>query len=548
MDIVLALCKAVPSVTLLDHAEKLVTEFGAYLPNVCGALRFPHISRHTELLPWESLSYNLTVALLTLGMRYPSLRHEALHSISAYLDRCLGVCSSLLPLEGYGDFNEEAGDFTTAIKVASLSVSLNGFLDAASTRSGFWSPHEQLELIKQLRSLLSDNFLVHVETAFSIIRNTEQSIPSLQIWRRYSKRFAIEQRPLGAMLLRRGFMRFIRSCTSPTDRNGAPVPEETLLNQYMHGVEHDGLELSYDARSPLINFLEDVINDQLQLLEDGSDYLQLGSTWQQQLSFSVKAAALLAYLNCIILDESGTEIDTGALLRWLEETLTNPDQMANQELATVALKAMVVLTKLSPSSASNTVRSLLGPVVQSGLSSAITSAATDCLAETLRLLSQDTVIGTLYSLGNVLSPNQSLEKTNQQAAITSERTTDSPQTLAPQGQEYSGSLISLSLSNEEEAPLMYGNVIHAIVTIAARSNDSNIIALAQSILLQKIGKISISVDSCIVEETAALALSSDLAEFQLLLKFHSRLHQDALQQNNSVILDAVSNQTIATPH
>jgi hypothetical protein len=47
------------------------------------------------------------------------------------------------------------------------------------------------------------------------------------------------------------------------------------------------------------------------------------------------------------------------------------------------------------------------------------------------------------------------------------------------------------------------------------------------------------VDACIVKETATLALNSDEGEFQLLLKFYSRLYRDGLSQNNNLILDAV---------
>jgi phosphatidylinositol 4-kinase len=56
------------------------------------------------------------------------------------------------------------------------------------------------------------------------------------------------------------------------------------------------------------------------VLEDGSDYLQLSSAWQQRLAFSVKAFALEAFLHCMVIDEEIADAET--LLGWLEDSLT----------------------------------------------------------------------------------------------------------------------------------------------------------------------------------------------------------------------------------
>jgi phosphatidylinositol 4-kinase len=101
-------------------------------------------------------------------------------------------------------------------------------------------------------------------------------------------------------------------------------------------------------------------------------------------------------------------------------------------------------------------------------------------------------------------------------------------------------MISLSISGEEETSLVYGNVAHAIVTIANGCGDPKITALSQSMLLQKIGRVSLVVDACIIEKAAALAVESGQMELRVLLKLYARLSHDAIRQGSQLIVDAVS--------
>ena len=54
------------------------------------------------------------------------------------------------------------------------------------------------------------------------------------------------------------------------------------------------------------------------LIEDGADYLQLGTACQPRLAFSVKAFALALYCTCVILGGSAGGIDS-QLYHWFEE-------------------------------------------------------------------------------------------------------------------------------------------------------------------------------------------------------------------------------------
>ncbi|EEH47921.2 1-phosphatidylinositol 4-kinase STT4 [Paracoccidioides brasiliensis Pb18] len=534
LDVLLALCKAASKPSSLDQATNLVTQLAGYLPNSHLLPLHPSpFLHHIKPSPWEALTYNLSVALLSLGSRFPCYQSEIIQSVVSYLDNCLHGTESLPALRNRTNDERELGDSQTVVEVASITVSLVGFLDAASVYANFWTPEERLEIIRQLRLILSEQFLITVETVSSTLRNSELPDRVLLDWRRYARRYASRGRPLGAMLLQQAFMRFIRASTSPARADGRTISEIDLLDEYISRAEVT--KQNQADQLVLVQPLAEIIAEQIHQLEDGADYLQLGSAWQQRLAFSAKSFALVSFLNCVIIDEDSTDADL--LFSWLEDTLLNPDQMADGELAVVVLKSITVLAKLFSSMALNTTRCFLKFIVHNGQSGGTVVVAARCLANTLRLLSQDTVIGTLYSLGNVLSSGPTAEKTYQ---LMADGIVTNPRSLVlPYPQTSDGSMISLNLNEDAETSTTYRNVVHAIVTIATSCNDSKIVALAQSMLLQKIGKINAVVNACIIEETAALALHSDEPEFQLLLKFYSRFYSEALLQNNTFIIDAV---------
>lgn len=512
-----------------------MSQLSVYLPESHSQLLRPSPFLHNiKPSPWEVLTHDLTFALLSLGSRHPSLRPAVAKSIAAYIQHCLSTADALSPsAQDEQSENGETGDVQDAAGIASITVSLVGFLEASAVYGQFWSTEDRVEIISQLRLILSEKFFVTVETASSSIRNSSASEPKLRDWRRYARRYAANGRPLGAMLLQQSFMQLTESCTSPITVGGQTVQGNALLDRYMDG---QGItrQNNNDDDISLVELVAEIVVDEMHLLDDGADYLHIGSAWQQQQAFSVRSFALVSFLNCIILDEESADIDT--LLAWLEETLADPIQMASEQMAPVALKCMAVISRLEPSNASSLARILLRFIVHGGASGATVAIAARCLAQVLGVLSQDAVITTLYSLGNVLSSGPSASRS---PSILPDDGVGYPKHLQPHTQTTNGSLVSLPYSGEEETSITYANVIHAIMTIATNCDDGNIIDLAQSMLRQKIGRISNAVDSFIIQESAALALCSGQTEFQLLLKFYTRLWEDGVDQSNASIHDAV---------
>ena len=534
LDILLALCKAAPALADQGHAEKLLSQLSNYLPEA-------HVQVFNESpylhdigpSPWEALTYQLSNALLSIGINHPALRSGVLGSTRLYLQRCAQSLDAIWSGIYRDTESSQYGDDQDAAEIASISVSLLGFMEAATSQAHFWLSSERLELLRQLQDILSERFLVAVETSSSTIRNSSHSQNDFRSWRKYLRRYAARGNPLGAMLLQKGFMRYVLACTSRLLANEAAVESGDTLYQYMAGIP---LERAHDQEvdDAMIEYLSDIIGDQMRVLEDGSDYLQIGSAWQQRLAFLVKGYALEAFLHCMVIDEDIA--DAELLFGWLEDTLTNQVQMADENLADIVLKSLAVVAKYMPDSASNFARILLRFIVQGISHAPVVAIAAQSLSYILRILSQDAIITTLYSLGNVLSSGSGAEKTHHMSP--------SPDPggisrVASGNNMRTASVISLSMSGDEETSVVCGNVTHAIVMIATSCNDPRITALAQTMILQKVGRINLVVDARILEEAAILAVSGKENEFRALLRFYARINHEAVPKNNGVISGAI---------
>jgi phosphatidylinositol 4-kinase len=487
--------------------------------------------REIEPSPIEALSYHLATALLSLGTNQESLKNNVSETLWDYLDGCVQAASVIA--QGTGSENGSSSEIEDAIHVATVTLSVLGFLDAAATYANFWTASERLHLITRIKEILSEAFLVAVETAFSTIRNSHAARGILREWKRYARHYAAIGRPLGAMLLQRSFMWLLVASSSLLHANIDVLRGNDILSLLMSGTKISRTDTDFTSIGTMAEFAA----DEMSLLEDGADYLRLGSTWQQRLAFSVKAGALTSYLNCALLNEDAADPDI--LMTWLEDTLADSVQMADEILANVVFQSMALISKLSPSFAPNVSRLLPRFIVQGGASGNTVSVASTCLAYVLQILSQDSIITTLYTLGNVLSSSSNPERALS-GGINGDLGSDGGTNATfYNGKQSTGSSISLAITGEEETSAVYGNVVQAICGIAASCNDPKITALAQSMLIQKINKVSRSIDARIITEAASLALSGGPLEFRSLLKLYAKVSHDGVLQKNEILLGAV---------
>ncbi|CAJ2501429.1 Uu.00g042820.m01.CDS01 [Anthostomella pinea] len=538
-EVLIALCKAAPLVQSSQSAQKLVNQLIPYVHESHAQTFVPSPTfNKIEPSPNEALALSLTAALLSLGNRYDSLHETVSDNIWNFLAAVRTAIQGIVQpkTEEYVEPSLE-----DAIRTVTIAISLLGFLDAASAQTDFWRTGGRLALIQRLRNLLSVPFLTAVDGALSVIRNADVTDRTAKEWKRCLRHYAHQGRPLGPMLLQRSFMWLLVSATSLLIGDVKVLKTSHVLDMLMsrEGLLRPGSPNSPDADFRSIEMYASIAQEEMERLEAGDDYLQLGSVSQQRLACDVKASAIISFLNCSVLNEDAADPDL--LMGWLQETLDNTTQMFDETLASAVLRSMAILSRLSPTFAPIVIRLLPRFIVQTSPSSHTVAIASKCLAFSLNTLSHDAVISTLYTLGNVLSPSTDQNGTNGTNGTNGDMVPDGTGlSNIYHGRQSTGSSISLQVEGEEDTTVIYSNIVLAICSIAKTCNDEKITALAQSMLLQKLTKVNQAVDSQIVVGASVLSLSGGQLELRSLLRLYSRISHTALADDNTVVLEAVT--------
>ncbi|KAI0012168.1 hypothetical protein F4779DRAFT_569677 [Xylariaceae sp. FL0662B] len=534
-EVLLALCQAAPMVQSSQSAQKLVDQLIPYALDA-HAQTFHHspFFNKIEPSPIEALTSNLTAALLSLGKNYDDVHETISDNIWAILAALRTAIQGIIPPKSVEYVEQSLED---AIRTATIAISLLGFLDAAAAQVDFWRTGGRLALIQRVRNLLSESFLTAVDGAFSTIRNAHSSDRNAKEWKRILRHYAHQGRPLGPILLQRSFMWLLVSATSLLIADVKVFKGSHILDLLMakDGVLSPGSSTSPDADFRSIETYASIAQEEMERLGVAADFLRLGSIPQQNLACAVKASAMIGFLNCTVLNEDAADPDI--LIGWLQECMDDSMQMLDETLASAVLKSMAILSRILPNFAPTVTRLLPRFIVQTTPSASTAAVASKCLAFVLHLLSQDAVITTLYTLGNVLSPGT--DQTAQNVSSSDLRASGIEPSNIYQRRLSIGSDVSLEIKGEEDNTAAYSNIVQAICNIAKMCDDEKITALAQAMLLQKLSKVNQFVDSHIIQGASVLSLSGGQLEFRSLLRLFSRISRTALADNNIAILDAV---------
>lgn len=532
LEVLVALCRAAPSITSLEHAERLLQQITPYLPEAhAQTFRSSPFLRDFQPSPWEVLVHEVTSAVLAIGAKHPSLREQAVATIMSAVKVFVAQGERIVWANSSEDTDEDEIDIVRATRTIRFTVSFLGFLIALSEWPETCSVEERTSTIARLQVVLSERSLVAIEGTLSSIRNSYGQNRQVREWKRVLKSYASKGRPLGAMLLQHAFMQYVTAAAATMITSPTNVKDSNLLDHLLREMPVQ-VRANEDIDEDSLESLVDLLAEQIALQEADADYLQLGSAWQQNLAFSAKANNLVSYLCCSLVNEEVADADV--LMNWLEAVVMDPVQLANEKLASTTLKCLAVLAHTSPAFASSLGRSLPRLIVQGRMTDRTASIAADVLADILQLLSQDLLISTLYSLGNVLSTGNN--KANLSLFFDGNASINGSSSLYAQNN--AGSTISLITSDMEETAVVHGTVVEAIVAIARRSQDEKITALAINMLVQKIGRASIGVDAKIITGSAALGLQCGPNELRPLLRLYSRLASEALIQDNELLLRA----------
>lgn len=543
LEVLVALCHAAPLVQTTKDATSLLQQLMPYVPEAHRqTLRSSPIHQH--LPPWELLSYDLTSAVLSLGLNHPSLRVEALECIDRTLEELTSSAEKSAWITAQTDAAIETEGAERLLPAIQLTVSLLGFLSASAEYVQVWSADDRILIMQKLRNILSEKFMVSLEGALSAVRNARTGGRIVKDWKRWVRHYATQARPLGAMLLQHAFMRVVEESVVFLVAGRTPLRSSELMDTLIK--RSPLVERASSMATPeMIGSFTELIVDEINLLEEDADYLQVSSAWQQSLAFEVKASSLRSFMCCSLLDEDIADDDI--LMIWLDGITADDIQMGNERLAQTVLKCMAIMARTSSAIASNLTRSLPRLIVQGKMTSKTAALAGECLARAVKQLSQDVVISTLYSLGNVLSTTGTDKAAGISPFVDGNGSVN--QSMAPYGsQQALGSALSLVVSNEEETAVVYGTIIQAIVAIANTCMDETITALVISMLVQKMGRISPAVDAKIVIETAAVGRNSGPNELRALLRLYTRISSEAILQGNDLNSSAVLEARVRLAH
>ncbi|TGJ81045.1 hypothetical protein E0Z10_g7721 [Xylaria hypoxylon] len=533
-EVLIALCKTAPVIQNSQSAQKLANQLIPYIleSHVQSFVPSPGFNR-IEPSSNEALTTSLTAALLSLGSNHDNLHETVSDNIWAFLASLRAAIQNIAPPRLEGDLEQNLED---AVRTATLAISFLGFLDAASAQADFWRIGGRLALIQRVRNLLSDSFLTAVDGAFSTIRNSHSSDRQVKEWKRCLRQYASQGRPLGPMLLQRSFMWLLVAATSllvvdAKDLRGSHVLD--VLMSRDDRLKPDSLSGGdVDFRS--IEMYAGLAREEMERLEANADFLEIASASQKKLAYAVKASAIISFLNCSVLNEDAADPDH--LMGWLTETLDS-EQISDEILASVVPRAMAILARFLPDYAPTVIRLLPRFIVQTAPSANTVGVTSKSLAFTLHKLSNDAVISTLYTLGNILSPSSEHGIPNGSNGDLAGEGTVSANIY--QGRQSTGSDISLKIRSGEDTAAVYSNIIQTICCVAKACEDEKITALAQAMLLQKLTKVNQSVDAHILVGASTLSLNSGQLEFRSLLRLYSRICHVAVAEDDAILLDAI---------
>lgn len=440
----LALCKAAPALHRLESAQKLLRQLTPYMSESF-AQRFapsPYL-RDLTPSPWEHLTASLTRALISIGTRFKELQPDIRDVFSVYLGKVLA-------------HSEGSGEEDNEVNTASLVASFIGFLETASKYPKFWTSTERLAVLKQAQQVLSESFLLNAETTFTTIRNTQKK--SSGLWKRYTRDYDENGRPIGAMLLQYALMTFLVSSTSMIvvgmpARPGTDATDMLLDGQIVTTISPEDFAA--------VETFSEMAASVIQIVDNGAPYLTSDSEKARYLALKTKAQALAAYCNCVVLSNSA---DPNVLYGWLLSIISDPAQMSCVPLASPALNILAILAKDKNNSdqVGKFINTLHQYIVEGGPSTEVVQIAIKALAAILKHSPQDQTITTLNTLGHVLSstkPERALEKS---------------QTLQPFDTHPAASSLSLASPTDESRQAIYVNIIDTIVGIADTLKDPKV--------------------------------------------------------------------------
>lgn len=499
--------------------------------------------------PWDHLTENLADALITLSNNFGALSDQVFETFENLIERFL-------------NYKE--------LKLSSF-FSLIGLLTALVNRES----HLDLKLVDRVRSLISVDFLDHVEDVISIALENEFEYNYLLSY----KSTGLEYNSLLFTSLFQSWLnRIILSLIGVSKENELiDVVLQTVVNSYddkeMEDTDSDDETLTtikskLKANKELIESFVQCSLKQIDELDNGSTYINLSSNERIQLAFHTKSLCYnILAAGCLV-----DVVDSNSVLNLVKNSLSHSQEIVDAELSpTIIAISSVLCFKEGKHISAQLVYSL--PLIISNYSLANIPSSNELIKKIsknfalgLKPLDQDSIITAIYSLINLITvdedgaPNSAFRELKLQSAKTtfnfdpsspphfsraSRANTINSLNLSSSNISLAGSMINTPTNGVNGASssaerFVFQNVVTAIIEITKIYNDKTITALTVSILSQKFRKVSSYLDLCLLHGLSDIASNLTEKEFLLLTKlFDSSLALGFHNNDNKLITETV---------
>ncbi|SCU83109.1 LADA_0C09648g1_1 [Lachancea dasiensis] len=548
VEILLAICASVPADELQARSLLKKCVFPYFLASPKQKFTDYVVNKYKQRNlkhPSELLSFELARFVIRANRMFPQLISYTCRLVDEYLQ----VVSNGLTVEGL--------------------LSLMGFMEGMIFEEGQGLASM---LVPTLRHFMTEEFLCAVEIA-------TRSSSSKDVLMYYFDNDREVSALLFCELLERLQVTYV--CQLLAVPEGKSLDEFLLEVQHTHAKNDDSdLYKEFDKmidkhKGPLLEMCAFSFK-QLSEIEQGAKYIDFSSQTRLETALRSKAHMLKILALGMFLQYEFEEV-TQVVRDTVMSLPTNGCAFKTPLLAT-AVAVASLMNFFTEAVSADLLRVFPMLVATKNLSRVTISEISTAFAKGLAPLTEDTIVGTIYTINNLLALAQdgqpiptikgrrlttSLDNEHDFERMISQRparsntvaTFQSLQKLKlsdiipsssesnSRGAEHDRS----SLAQEEEGghrvhdhEELFQNIITAITCIASIYNDQSITALTITMLTQKYGSISPSLNSEILQGLAHLALKVTTSEFNLLMKFFNAVTNHALEIKDTSIINSIA--------
>ncbi|OBA19500.1 hypothetical protein METBIDRAFT_73588 [Metschnikowia bicuspidata var. bicuspidata NRRL YB-4993] len=551
-EVLVGLCDATDLANATDfQAQLLAQKFRLYL------LQLPRqhfseavISKLGSMPPWLLMGEKLTSALINLwNGSQKALIHEIVNTLAAFL---AAVSETALELPGYLallGFMQALIAKPGILVATDESFRIFGVLESSINNTEFLTAAEQYSVFlassSYTRSFLSNEFVAEFSPVLllQILSALLNSIVA-----------HICRKPLGNGTLMDHLLTMVSSeePSSPASGNDnlQVIPSALTLNIPSSHVD-------------ILKILADAALKEMDLLDRGESFLVYSSMQRLRQGYMAKSQLVLVIacgtLMGVINDETAIRIFHATI--GIQKVMLYPCLGS----AVIQLGSLLVFKDASVSSALT--RTFTSLVANPALSPDECLIASKAVGIASKILSQDTVVTTIYALTNLLSiDSDGLQLLARSRRNTSLRHRSSSLSLDSRDSDYAspnritGTYTLLKKSSMNSASIHHSslsehdytkvcrNAVTAISEIVAACDDESVSTLAVAILSQKMLKLNSSIASSLLQGLVACAPHLPEGEFVVLVRMLQNHSLNAFHAENHELLAMLTDSRAKLAH